>query len=93
MYKEADTFYLANITTRGIRDFLLGAFIIVLYLSGALEIFTNSVQEARLNYFTLSTFNLYFYFCYSNSISFRRSSVFPGFQILIYCHLPWTVFN
>jgi uncharacterized membrane protein len=39
MYKEADTFYLKNLRNQSTRDLLLGAFIITLYLSGALEIY------------------------------------------------------
>jgi len=81
MYKEADTFYLANITTRGIRDFLLGAFIIVLYLSGALEIFYQFGTRSQVELLYVIYLQLYtFIFATVILFSFRRSSVFPVFK-------------
>jgi hypothetical protein len=81
MYKEADTFYLANITNQGIRDFLLGAFIVVLYLSGALEIFCqfstrNQVESLYIIYLQLYTF----LFTVIILFGFRSSAVFPVFK-------------
>jgi len=81
MYKEADTFYLGNITNKSIRDLLLGAFIIVLYLSGALEIFyqfstRNRVESLYIVYLQLYTF----IFAAIILFSFKRSVVFPVFK-------------
>lgn len=83
MYKEADTVYLANITNRGVKDFLLGAFIITLYLSGALEIF---YQFSTRSDFT-SIFSIYlqlytFLFAIVVLFIFRSSPVFPVLKFL-----------
>ena len=83
MYKEADTGYLANITNRGVKDLLLGAFIITLYLSGALEIF---YQFSTRSDFT-SIFSIYlqlytFLFAIVVLFIFRSSSVYPVLKFL-----------
>ena len=83
MYKEADTGYLANITNRGVKDLLLGAFIITLYLSGALEIF---YQFSTRSDFT-SIFSIYlqlytFLFAIVVLFIFRSSPVFPVLKFL-----------
>ena len=83
MYKEADTVYLANITNRGVKDLLLGAFIITLYLSGALEIF---YQFSTRSDFT-SIFSIYlqlytFLFAIVVLFIFRSSPVFPVLKFL-----------
>ena len=83
MYKEADTVYLANLTNRGVKDLLLGAFIITLYLSGALEIF---YQFSTRSDFT-SIFSIYlqlytFLFAIVVLFIFRSSSVYPVLKFL-----------
>src|SRR5688572_1483911 len=83
MYKEADTFYSGGITNRSVRDILLGAFIIVLYLSGALEIFyqfstRNPVESIYIVYLQLYTF----IFATVILFSFRRHAVFPVLKFL-----------
>jgi len=83
MYKEADTFYLNRIQNQSIRDLLLGAFVITLYLSGALEIFyqfstRNNIESLYVVYLQLYTF----LFAIIALFSFRRSAVFPVFKFL-----------
>jgi len=83
MYKEADTFYLRNLRNQSIRDLLLGAFIITLYLSGALEIYyqfstRNNIESLFIVYLQLYTF----LFAIIVLFSFKRSVVFPVFKLL-----------
>jgi uncharacterized membrane protein len=83
MYKEADTFYLKNLQNQSVRDFLLGAFVITLYLSGALEVFyqfstRNSIEHLYIIYLQLYTF----LFTIIILFSFKRSAVFPVFKFL-----------
>ena len=83
MYKEADTFYLKNLRNQSIRDLLLGAFIITLYLSGALEIYyqfstRNNIESLFIVYLQLYTF----LFAIIVLFSFKRSTVFPVFKFL-----------
>ena len=83
MYKEADTYYLNSIRNQSIRNFLLGAFIVTLYLSGALEIFYQfntryNIENLYIVYLQLYTFlfSTIVLFC------FKGSSVFPVFKFL-----------
>jgi uncharacterized membrane protein len=83
MYKEADTFYISNITNKGFRVFLLAAFVIILYLSGALEIFyqfstRNDVESLFIIYLQLYTFM----FAIVILFVFKRASIFPVFKLL-----------
>ena len=83
LYKEADTFYLKNLQNRSVRDLLLGAFIITLYLSGALEIYyqfstRNNIESLFIVYLQLYTF----LFAIIVLFSFKRSTVFPVFKFL-----------
>jgi uncharacterized membrane protein len=83
IYKEADTFYLNNIRNQSIRDLLLGAFVITLYLSGALEIYyqfstRNNIRSLFIIYLQLYTF----LFAIIVLLSFKRSPVFPVFKLL-----------
>ncbi|HEU5164160.1 MAG TPA: DUF2339 domain-containing protein [Chitinophagaceae bacterium] len=83
MYKEADTFYLNSIRNQSIRDFLLGGFVVTLYLSGALEIFyqfntRNNIESLYIIYLQLYTF----LFAIIVLFSFKRSVVFPVFKFL-----------
>ena len=83
MYKEADTFYLNSITNRAVKDLLLGAFIVTLYLSGALEIYyqfstRNDIESLFIIYLQLYTF----LFAIIALFSFKRSAVFPVFKFL-----------
>ena len=83
MYKEADTFYLRNLRNQSIRDLLLGAFVITLYLSGALEIYyqfgtRNNIESLFIVYLQLYTF----LFAIIVLFSFKRSTVFPVFKLL-----------
>ena len=83
MYKEADTFYLRNLRNQSVRDLLLGAFVITLYLSGALEIFyqfstRNNTGSLFIVYLQLYTF----LFAIIVLFSFMRSTVFPVFKFL-----------
>src|SRR5215203_4013483 len=83
MYKEADTFYLRNVRNQSVRDFLLGAFVITLYLSGAFEIFyqfstRNTIGSLFIVYLQLYTF----LFAIIVLFSFKRSAVFPVFKLL-----------
>lgn len=81
MYKEADTFYLKNLQNQPVRDFLLGAFVVTLYLSGALEIYyqfstRNNIESLFIAYLQLYTF----LFAIIVLFGFRRSTVFPVFN-------------
>ena len=83
MYKEADTFYLNSLRNQSIRDFLLGGFVVTLYLSGALEIFyqfntRNNIESLYIIYLQLYTF----LFAIIVLFSFKRSVVFPVFKFL-----------
>jgi len=83
MYKEADTFYLKNLRNQSARDLLLGAFVITLYLSGALEIYyqfntRNNIESLFIVYLQLYTF----LFAIIVLFSFKRSTVFPVFKFL-----------
>lgn len=83
MYKEADTFYLKNLRNQSARDLLLGAFVITLYLSGALEIYyqfntRNNIESLFIVYLQLYTF----LFAIIVLFSFKRSTVFPIFKFL-----------
>ena len=83
IYKEADTFFLKNISTRGVRDLLLSAFIITLYLSGALEIYYQFDTRSDID----SLFSIYlqlytFVFAIVILFSFRRSNLFPVLKFL-----------
>jgi len=83
MYKEADTFYLNNLRNQSIRDLLLAAFVIALYLSGALEIYyqfstRNNIGSLFIVYLQLYTF----LFAIITLFSFKRSTVFPVFKLL-----------
>ena len=83
MYKEADTFYLKNLRNQSIRDLLLAAFVITLYLSGALEIYyqfstRNNIGSLFIVYLQLYTF----LFAIIILFSFKRSAVFPVFKFL-----------
>jgi uncharacterized membrane protein len=83
MYKEADTFYLQGIRNQGVKDFLLGFFVIVLYLSGALEIYyqfstRNNVESIFTIYLQLYSFIFAVFFLFI----FKRSSVYPVFKFL-----------
>ena len=83
MYKEADTFYLSNVTNRGFRHLLLGTFFITLYLSGALEIFyqfstRNDVASLFSIYLQLYTF----IFCIVALFGFKQAPVFTTLKSL-----------
>lgn len=83
MYKESDSYYLTNITNQAFRNILLSAFIIILYVSGAIEIFhqfstRNEVQSIFSIYLQLYTF----IFTIVILFSFRRSSIFAVFKLL-----------
>ncbi len=83
MYKEADTFYFKTLRNQSIRDLLLGAFVITLYLSGALEIYyqfstRNDIESLFIIYIQLYTF----LFALIVLFSFKRSPVFPVFKLL-----------
>ena len=83
MYKEADTFYLANITNRGIKDLLFGAFMVTLYLSGAFEIFYQFSTRSNI----ISIFSIYlqlytFMFALVVLFIFRASNVFAVLKFL-----------
>jgi len=83
MYKEADTFYLNNLRNQSIRDLLLAAFVVTLYLSGALEIYyqfgtRNNIESLFIVYLQLYTF----LYAIIVLFSFKRSTVFPVFKLL-----------
>ena len=83
IHKEADTFLLKNLQTRGIKDFLLTTFIITLYLSGALEIYYQFETRNDVN----SLFSIYlqlytFVFAFVMLLTFRKSNLFPVFKFL-----------
>ncbi|HEX6847110.1 MAG TPA: DUF2339 domain-containing protein, partial [Chitinophagaceae bacterium] len=83
MYKEADTLYLRNLPNQSVRDLLSGAFVVVLYLSGALEIFyqfstRNNIELLYIIYLQLYTF----LFSIVVLFGFRRSKMFPVLKVL-----------
>ena len=83
MYKEADTFYLNSITNRMVKDLLLGAFIVTLYLSGALEIFYQFSTRSDVTSLFIIYLQLYtFLFAIIILFSFKRSALFPVFKFL-----------
>ena len=83
MYKEADTFYLKGIANQGIKDFLLGTFLITLYLSGALEIYFQCSTRSNIDLLYSIYLQLYtFIFAIIVLISFKRSKIFPVFKFL-----------
>src|SRR4030095_5029833 len=83
MYKEADTFYLNSIRNQLIRDFLLGAFVVTLYLSGALEIFYQFSTRNNIEFLHIIYMQLYtFLFSIIVLFSFKRSAVYPVFKFL-----------
>jgi uncharacterized membrane protein len=83
MYKEADTFYLNNIRNQSIRDFLLGGFVVTLYLSGALEIFYQFSTRNNIEFLHIIYLQLYtFLFSIIVLFSFKRSAVYPVFKFL-----------
>ena len=82
-YREADTFFLRNITTRFVREFLVTSFIITLYLAGALEIYYQFTSRSDIP----SLFSIYlqlysFAFAIIILISFRKSALYPLFKFL-----------
>ena len=83
MYKEADTFYLANMTNRGIKNILLGLFIVTLYLSGAFEIFYQFSTRSNITSIFTVYLQLYtFLFAVVVLIIFRSSNVFAVLKLL-----------
>lgn len=81
MYKEADTFYRDNITNQAVRDFLLGASVITLYLSGALEIFYQFSSRSQVESLYIVYLQLYtFIFAVIVLFAFRKAAVFPVFK-------------
>ena len=83
MYKEADTFYLKNLRNQSIRDLLLAAFVITLYLSGALEIYYQFSTRSNIGSLFIVYLQLYtFLFAILVLFSFKRSAVFPVFKLL-----------
>jgi uncharacterized membrane protein len=83
MYKEADTFYLSGISNSAIKNLLLGAFIISLYLSGALEIFYQfSTRNDIENIFTVYLQLYTFIFAIVALFAFRKATVFPVLKFL-----------
>ncbi len=83
MYKEADTFYLDGYTNRAVRNCLLGAFIITLYFSGALEIYYQFSTRFSIE----SLFSIYlqlysFAFAIVLLTVFRKTAVFPVLKLL-----------
>jgi uncharacterized membrane protein len=83
MYKEADTFYLKNLRNQTVRDLLLSAFVITLYLSGALEIYYQFITRNNIESLFIVYLQLYtFLFAIIVLFSFKRSAVFPVFKLL-----------
>lgn len=83
MYKEADTFYLNGITNKTVKDLLLAAFILTLYLSGALEVFYQFSTRTDIDSLFIIYLQLYtFLFTIIILFSFRRTIVFPVFKML-----------
>jgi uncharacterized membrane protein len=83
MYKEADTFYLNSIRNQSIRDFLLGGFVVTLYLSGALEIFYQFSTRNNIEFLHIIYLQLYtFLFSIIVLFRFKRSAVYPVFKFL-----------
>jgi uncharacterized membrane protein len=83
LYKEADTYFSKNFQTRVARNLLLIAFMITLYLSGALEIYYQFETRTDVD----SLFSIYlqlytFVFAIILLLSFRQSSLFPVFKFL-----------
>jgi uncharacterized membrane protein len=83
MYKEADSFYLRGISNQAVKDSLLGAFMVTLYLCGALEIFyqfnsRSSIDSLYIIYLQLYTFS----FSIIILFIFKRSTVFPILKFL-----------
>ena len=83
IYKEADTYFSKNLPTRVARNLLLAAFLITLYISGALEVYYQF--ETRSD--TDSLFSIYlqmytFVFAVLILLSFRRTSLFPVLKFL-----------
>lgn len=83
MYKEADTFYLNGITNKTVKDLLLAAFILTLYLSGALEVFYQFSTRTDIDSLFIIYLQFYtFLFTIIILFGFRRSIIFPVFKML-----------
>jgi uncharacterized membrane protein len=83
IYKEADTYFSKNLQTRIARNVLLTAFLITLYLAGALEIYYQF--ETRSDVDSLfSTYLPLFTFVFAGVIfvCFRRTNLFPVLKFL-----------
>ena len=83
MFREADTYYLGSLRNQSIKDLLLGAFIITLYASGALEIFYQF--SSRVDIVSLYTVYLQLYsftFSIILLLVFRRSTARPVLKFL-----------
>lgn len=83
IHKEADTFFSKNLPTRVARNFLVGTFIITLYLAGALEIYYQFETRHDIDALFSIYLQLYtFVFAIVILLSFRRSNLFPVFKFL-----------
>jgi hypothetical protein len=83
MYKEADTFFLKNFETRVLRNILLSTFIVILYITGALEIYYQFETRNDIDSLFIISLQLYsFVFAIVMLIVFRRSNLFPVFKFL-----------
>ena len=83
IYKEADTYFSKNLPTPVARNLLLTAFLITLYLSGALEIYYQFETRSDVD----SLFSIYlqlytFVFAILILLSFRRTSLFRVLKFL-----------
>ena len=83
LYKEADSYFSKNLRTRLAKDVLLTAFIITLYLSGALEIYYQFETRNDVNSL-FSIFLQLYTFVYSIIILliFRRTNLYSILKFL-----------
>ncbi|MBS1653421.1 MAG: DUF2339 domain-containing protein [Bacteroidetes bacterium] len=94
MKKEADSYYLNGITNRSVRDFLLSAGIILIYLSGALEIyyqFNTRINTEPIYLIYLQLFSFVFAFGLLKVFRNQRSAGMLRFALTFLCFAVYLI--
>ena len=83
LYKEADTYFSKNLPTGIAKNIILTAFLITLYLSGALEIYYQFETRSDIDSLFSVYLQLYtFVFAVVILLSFRRTNLYPILKFL-----------
>ena len=84
LYKEADTYFSKNLQTGIAKNILLTAFLVTLYLSGALEIYYQFETRSHIDSLFSVYLQLYtFVFAIVILLSFRRTNLYPVLKFLL----------